>query len=940
MLNNMCVNPFLWRLPIKAFLIGIVCAVLAAALIDGDAAIPGFVVGFLAAWVMGLRTRVAALEAKVAALESCATQADASMEIIQTAGPVDPTPAKPTETALLSVDAVAAEDARPAADGRAEVLETGPTPAPPSFPHTPEASDQMESTGLARASVGDKDLPDSGHSLISKIKSVVAGGNPVVRIGLVVLFCGVGFLLKYAADRRLLPIEVRLAGAFVFGMVLVGLGWRLREKHRMYALLLQGGGIGILYLTLFAAAKLYGLVPLGLALALMVAIVAFAGMLAVLQDALPLAQFGAAGGFLAPVLTSTGSGSHVALFSYYALLNTGILGVAWFKSWRTLNLIGFVFTFVIGALWGAQYYTPRYFPTTEPFLALFFVFYLVLAVLYAHRRPPHLKGYVDGTLVFGLPIVAFALQAGLVRHFEYGLAWSALAMGGIYISLATALWRHQLESMRVLTEAFLALGVVFASVAIPLALDGRWTAAAWSLEGAALIWVGIRQNRWLSRCFGILLLIGGGAAFILSADSPVGSLPVLNGFCLGGLLIALAGLFAAFCLERHATVLHAWERWLAPGAMIWGLLWWFATGLHEIERRAPTVHEIPLAVLFVALSAVAMVILSQRLRWRRIGYPAMGLVAAMGLAAVALLDRAGPRHPMAGLGWLAWPLGFGAHFLLLRRCEEEWPQSGVRLLHVAGFVLLAALLTWEVGWRVDGVVAGADTWELTVTAVLPCLLAAGVLAWGSRVAWPLRRFDIEYRLFGTGALMVWLIGWMLLTAVNDGDPMPLPYLPIVNPLELGQLAVVLILMAWLRAARRSGHPWLAAFDDRRWLALPLALLFLWLNTTTARTVHFIGQVPFTMEALHHSTLFHAAISILWGACALAIMVGANRAGLREGWFVGAGLLGLEVLKLFFVDLSGRGTVSRIVSFLAVGLLMLVIGFYSPLPPAVTTRKSS
>src|SRR6202035_3678108 len=109
------------------------------------------------------------------------------------------------------------------------------------------------------------------------------------------------------------------------------------------------------------------------------------------------------GGFLAPVLASTGQGSHVVLLSYYAVLNAGILAVAWFKAWRPLNLAGFLFTFVIGTACGVLSYHPPLFASTEPFLILFFLFYLAIAVLFASRQPPELRGYVDGTLVFGTP---------------------------------------------------------------------------------------------------------------------------------------------------------------------------------------------------------------------------------------------------------------------------------------------------------------------------------------------------------------------------------------------------------------------------------------------------------------------------------------------------------------------------------------------------------
>ena len=67
--------------------------------------------------------------------------------------------------------------------------------------------------------------------------------------------------------------------------------------------------------------------------------------------------------------------------------------------------------------------------------------------------------------------------------------------------------------------------------------------------------------------------------------------------------------------------------------------------------------------------------------------------------------------------------------------------------------------------------------------------------------------------------------------------------------------------------------------------------------------------------------------------ALATMLVATRISARLLWLSGAALLVFVVVKLFLVDLSSIGTIERIVSFIGVGLLMLVIGYFSPLPPA-------
>src|SRR5574337_39146 len=416
--------------------------------------------------------------------------------------------------------------------------------ATPPLP-SPAAPSQAEEEPPPLTASNTAQTPGELDILYERAREWLVGGNTLVRIGLLVLFFGLAFLARYAVEAGLVPVELRLAGIAAGGIALLLGGWRLRDRRAGYALSLQGGGVAVLYLTVFAALRLYGLLPAGLAFALLLAIVALGALLAILQNAPALAVIGTAGGFVAPILASTGAGSHVQLFSYYTLLNAGVLAIAWKKAWRLLNLVGFAFTFLIGLAWGARYYQPAFLASTEPFLTVFFLMYLAAAVFYALRHATDLRHYVDGTLVFGLPVVAFGLQAGLVRGIPFALAWSALALGALYVLLAAALRRRREPNLKLLVEAFLALGVAFLTLALPLALEGKWTAAAWALEGAALVWVGQRQGRKLATAAGLLLQLGAGVAFVdgggLSATGR--GLPVANSHCLGAVLLALAGLF-------------------------------------------------------------------------------------------------------------------------------------------------------------------------------------------------------------------------------------------------------------------------------------------------------------------------------------------------------------------------------------------------------------
>jgi len=918
--------------------------VIGAALEDLAGAFYGATLGALAGYalrlVLGRNTevRVSALEQEVKDLRTALDRLRglAAAPAARPAGAPEPAPFPPFElptepaatTASIQIEPETAprEAALDALATRAAIPRAAPRELPAALhpaaepPHAATAS--RAGSGAQTASA-----PPAWWSWLM-------GGNTVVRVGVVVLFFGVAFLLKYAYDHTHVPVEVRLIGVALGAVVLLGLGWRLRKRREGYALALQGAGIGVLYLTVFSALRLFGLLPAGAAFTLLFLIAALSAVLAVLQGSQSLAILGASGGFLAPVLTSTGGGSHVMLFSYYALLNAGILAMAWYKAWRPLNLVGFAFTFGIGALWGARTYHPDLFASTEPFLVLFFLMYLAISVLFAGRQASATERYLDATLVFGVPVVAFGMQLRLMREFEFGAAYSALAVSLVYLLLARTLYTHSRERLRMLVEALLALGVVFATLVIPLALDGRWTAAAWALEGAALVWAGVRQRRWPVRAFGLLLQLGAGIAFLSAAGSATQRLPVFNSVYLGCAFVALAGLFCNWYLARNREALRAWERGLAALAFWWGLLWWTGGGLAELERQVSARYESDGALLFFAGSAVAFGWLRTRLDWRLAVYPALALLPLMALLAGADVAWMWKMHPLAALGALTWPLAFAAHIWLLRHFEA--PDLPVLdPLHAGGVWLLAALGAWELSWNIDQLVQGAGIWPLIAWAIVPGVLLAALAMRGERMAWPVRARLSAYLLLGAAPLAAFLLLWVVfVNCTSNGDPAPLPYVPLANPLDLAQAAALLVIVLWLREVRRLELLDLAGERLHALLVLFGAVVFIAANGVLLRSLHHYAGVAFDPDSLWHSMLVQAALSIFWSVLALGIMVGATRTKLRALWIVGAALMAVVVAKLFLVDLSNVSGVERIVSFIGVGLLMLVVGYVSPVPPRV------
>ncbi|UVM05415.1 DUF2339 domain-containing protein [Pseudomonas laurylsulfatiphila] len=895
---------------------------------------------------------------------------------------------------------------------------------------------------------------------ISRARAWLFGGNTVLRVGVVLLFLGLAFLLRYATEGMVVPIELRYAGVAAAALGLLGLGWWLRARNSGYALILQGAGIAVLYLTVFAAMRLHPLLDPSAGFGLLVAVTVCSAILAIAQDALGLAAAAALGGFAAPILASTGAGSHVALFSYFTLLNAGIFAIAWFKAWRLLNVIGFTGTFGIGFAWGLRSYSPELLWSTEPFLILFFLMYLAIGLLFARRRLMEMgdtpadgsreallhwsarKGdYVDGTLLFGPPLAGFGLQFALVQHLEFAAAFSALAMGMIYMGLAR--WLMAGRTL-LLGETCLALGVIFASLAIPLGLDVRWTTAAWAVEGAGIFWLGLRQQRPLGRAFALLLQLGAALAFLSELHDSESSL--LGGVPLGALLLGVALLFSFYQLRKalpeqirpwelkglpvlaclglaflyllapllffsHGTViswalagaltlfvgLHLQSRtfvftalavqllggalfltagpqfsdglqplahggfwaplvlglaamvgaWrlqighsfaafkelsllrLSQVLLMWGAGWWALAWVIEVLHFAPQSMQATLLLGIAAVSVALWTVLALRLKWPSLG--GLGSVLIPAAALVLLAAWHSRYHPAANFGWLAWAAVFVVHFMSLRRLAPMLPAPVLSVAHVLGCWLLMGVLALELRYALLVLSEQYNAWRWLGWAILPSLylvLMAAPRAW----PWPVSAYPREYRVYAAAPLALLMLGWFWLANIaSEGNAEPLPYVPLINPLELGLLFALFGVYVW----SRSAMPQLDVRKDYAAIAtqgVAGASLFVFFTALVMRTAHHWSAVPFELDLLLESMRVQAGLSIVWTLMALSLMIGGHLRRRREVWLIGATLIGVVVAKLFFVELSNRGGLARIVSFIGVGVLLLVVGYFAPLPP--------
>ncbi|MFT3761185.1 MAG: DUF2339 domain-containing protein [Pseudoxanthomonas sp.] len=859
--------------------------------------------------------KLASLKRRVEALEIAIDSRGEPVESVSAAAPeASPRPAWDDDGGRFDADAGFAP---------AVAMSTEPA-APPPLPDSasPPPSDAGDAVRVriaeAAARVSHAPPQPAEPNFVERgaerIKQWFTSGNVPVKVGMLVLLAGVAALLKYASDQGWLrmPIEFRLAGIAAAALAALVFAWRKRESHRAFALAMQGGAIGVLLLVVFAAFRNYGLIDALPAFAISVLLIAGLSVMAVLQESRTLAILGVLAGFMAPIWLSDGSGNHVGLFSYYALLNAGIFAIAWVRPWRVLNLLGFAFTFGIGTAWGVLQYSPAKFASTEPFLLLFFAFYLLLPLLYARKAATKGSARIDGCLLFGTPLVAFSLQAGLLHGERMTLALCALGLAALYAALAKLLIGR--ERLQVLARGYAILAVGFATLAVPLALSARATASVFALEGAGLVWLGLAQRHRLARWSGIGLQLAAAFALATGLSGGHATVAVANPVFMGALLIALAAFATAWLYRREGD-----DR-LATLAYVWGLLWWLGNVGSEIERFVEPGSELHGWLLLFGATGWLAAEVQRRAPAMALSLTTLGgLLGAFPLAFLQL-DEYG--QPFDGHGAWAWPLfaALGVRSLLCLRAGSGRVAALAQLAWWLLWPTVLSLMAWHLGDRFRL----AEAWVGLLLALPWLALAALSLRRWAWLAQPLGAAFDPYRPVLQSLVFALLGLWWLLALFRAGSASPLPWIVVFNPLELAQVAVLVLLAMWL-------------WQDRDGQVAPLprvgiALALLALATAmTLRAVHHWGGEPWN-DSLLGTKLAQTSLTVVWSVLGVIGWVSGSRRGQWGLWLAGAILMGVVLAKLLLVDRGNLGDLLGIGAFIAYGLLCTLVGWLAPAPP--------
>jgi uncharacterized membrane protein len=239
----------------------------------------------------------------------------------------------------------------------------------------------------------------------------------------------------------------------------------------------------------------------------------------------------------------------------------------------------------------------------------------------------------------------------------------------------------------------------------------------------------------------------------------------------------------------------------------------------------------------------------------------------------------------------------------------------------------------ELQWAAAVYAAPHTAWSASARMVMAAIVVLAISWRAVDSRWPVAAHEAAYRLSAAPLLIAAMAVWSLfVNFTHDGASDPLPYLPLVNALDLGHVLAIFAGLSWWLALRRKALAAPEPLRGRNGMTLFAVLVFVWLNAILLRSIHHWTGLPYLFSPMFASVTVQAALSIFWSVLALSLMLWATRGGRRAAWMVGAGLMAVVVVKLVLLDLSHLSGLTRILAFIVVGVLMLVIGYFSPVPP--------
>ncbi len=318
------------------------------------------------------------------------------------------------------------------------------------------------------------------------------GENLINKIGIAITVIGVAIGAKYAIDHQLISPLMRIISGYLFGSGLLVVALRLKKEYQSFSAVLLSGSMAIIYFLTYSAYSFYSLFPQLFAFILMIIITVFTVTAAIKYNMQVIALIGLVGAYSVPFLLSEGSGNILILFSYTAIINIGILVIAFRKYWKLLYYSSFLITWLMYSFWfWSRYRMEEYFAPASVFLSVFFVTFYAMFLSYKLLQKEKFNIY-DIVLLLANSFIFYGIGYNILGRFTNGghyLGLFTLGNAFIHLVVSIVIYRQKLAD-RNLFYFVSGLVFIFITISIPVQLNGNWVTLLWAGEATLLFWIG------------------------------------------------------------------------------------------------------------------------------------------------------------------------------------------------------------------------------------------------------------------------------------------------------------------------------------------------------------------------------------------------------------------------------------------------------------------
>ncbi len=410
------------------------------------------------------------------------------------------------------------------------------------------------------------------------------GGKFFTGVGVVAIICAVGFFLRYAFENDLINEFGRVALGVFVGLILLVIGEVTRKKFPNYGQALTGGGLGVLYVSFYAAFSFYGLMAQPMAFFAMILVTGAGILLSLRQNSIGLAMFAQIGGFLTPLLINSGSSSPHVLFLYVILLDLAIFLTAFYKLWQPLSLTGIIGTAITYAYWHMHFYAAAQFLPAFLYLSLFFAIFLCIPFIQYFVKKA-LENSWDLLVTTLSPLLYFWASYSIIDPLYPEASGLFTAALGIFYCMLAMLVGEGRRTAPLFRHFLLSSGFILLAIAVPVQFESKWVIIAWAAEALVFIVTGFKMKFGTYRFLGNgLLLMTLFRILVFEGNLPFRAQPFFNDRFLAYAAFFIAAASAAYIYRRHKQDVEENEKSLfsilAMGAAFAGLFG-FTLEIHD-----------------------------------------------------------------------------------------------------------------------------------------------------------------------------------------------------------------------------------------------------------------------------------------------------------------------------------------------------------------------